>query len=260
MCTESSGDRLRTVLSNRHDVLRALCTEVTTKPELVETLDAARSTIDRAIRDLEAVGCIESSNGGYRSTATGQLALAEHDGYVSKTDAIDHATAFVNELPAASPMDCAMLRECEITLSEPHAPEMALQSSIDVFNHATTMRGLAPVVLTLYPKLIEDRVSAGDLTVEIIAQQNVVDSLAALDDNTGAPLTETDAVSLYSTTDSLPYALWIMDTPEQDVAGITAYADGSVHGVLTNDSDAALRWARDQYQTYKSHATRAESL
>ena len=260
MCTQSSGGRLRAVLSNRHHVLRALCTESATKPELVEKLDASRSTIDRAIRDLEDVECIESSDGRYRPTTTGQLALLEYDDYVSKTDTIDHATAFVNELPAESPIDCAMLRGCEITLSEPHAPELALQSSIDVFDRATTMRGLAPVVLTLYPKLIGDQVAAGDLTVEIVAQQNVVDSLAALDGNNGAQMTETDAVSIYSTTDSLPYALWIMETSEQDVAGITAYADGSVHGVLTNDSDVALRWAQDQYQTYKSRATRMETL
>lgn len=250
--------RLRTVLANRHEVLRSLDQGPATKPELVGELDAARSTVDRAIRDLTEVGCVEPDDGRYRPTTAGRLALAEHDDYVAGTDAVHRATAFVNALPADSPPDVAMLRGCELTLAEPHAPEVALAPSIEVLDRATAMVGLAPVLLSAFPQLIVERVEAGGLSVEIVAQRNVIDSLSALAGGEGTRLLENDAVTVYSTDEPLPYALWVMETPGGAVAGITGYDDGGVHGVLLNDSDAAVERAREQYAAYRRSARRVE--
>lgn len=258
MTNEEPAERLRTVLANRHEVLRSLAEEPATKPELVDALDAARSTIDRAIRDLTDVGCVEPVEGRYRATTAGRVALTEHDGYVAGTDAVHRATAFVNALSADSPPDVAMLRGCEITLAEPHAPEVALGPSLEVLDRATAMKGLAPVLLSVFPQVIMERVEDGGLAVEIVAQRNVVDSLSALAGEDAARLRDHDAVTIYSTDDSLPYALWVMETPEGAVAGITAYVDGGVHGVLVNESDAAVERARQEYADYRRSATPVE--
>lgn len=225
-----------------------------TKPELVTELNAARSTIDRAIDNLEAVDCVTRQGGRIHVTATARVALIEYDDYVASTDAITRSSTFLNTIPADAPLDVALLRGAEISLAESHAPEAALAASIDVFRRATVLKGLAPVVLTFYPDLIADRVVSGDLTVEIIAQENVVDSFGDLASENVDRLLESKSVTLSVIDEQLPYALWVMDTPDGVYAGITAYEDGGVRGVLINGSKPAVTWAREQYNEYRNRA------
>jgi predicted transcriptional regulator len=254
MSSGESSSQLRNVLENRADVLRYLVETPSTKPELVTALSAARSTIDRAVRDLEAVDCLTKRDGQYHATPTGQVALTEYDRYVAATDSMKHTSTFINSLPEDAPLDVALLHDADFFLAESHAPEAALAGSIDVFERATVLRGLAPVVLAFYPRLIADRVASGDLTVEIVAQENVVDSLSDLPTESVDRFVANDAVTIYATEEQLPYALWLMETPEGTDAGITAYEEGGVRGVLMNDSDTAVTWAKAQYDQYRERA------
>ncbi len=255
MCPPFDSAQLRDVLSKRHECLRALRTDVRTKPDLVTELDIARSTVDRAIRDLEAVSCIEPVDGGYRATPTGRLALAEFDEYVGTSKSVADASEYLNRLPSDAPVDSAIVRGASITLAESHAPEVALEPCIDLLGRATSLKALVPVALSVFPRRIMPHVDEGDLTVELVAQANVIESLPALGDNVGDRILTHDAVTIYSTDAALPYVLWVMETPDTDVAGITACADGRVHGVLVNETDRALRWARDRHAAYRKRAT-----
>jgi predicted transcriptional regulator len=260
MTSDGGSTRLRQTLENRHEVLQYLTTTPSTKPELVTALSAARSTIDRAIDDLQDVGCLSKRNGRYHATATGRVALTEYHEYVRSTDALNRSSTFLNTLPEDAPLDVALLRGAEISLADSHAPEAALAASIDVFRHATVLKGLAPVVLTFYPDLIADRVMSGGLSVEIIAQENVIGSFDDLASQSVDRLLDSESVTLYVTDEQLPYALWVMETPDGAWAGITAYDDGGVQGVLMNDSEAAVAWAREQYNEYRNHARTAHSV
>lgn len=255
MPEEPSDTRLRTDLANRADVLRTLHDGPSTKPELVDELAAARSTIDRAIRDLTDVGCVEAVDGRYRPTASGRVALDAYESYVDRTRAIHNATAFLDGLPADASMPTELLQGSEITIAEGHATDTALGPSIELLERATTLRGLAPVVHSLYPQIIEDRIVDNGLTVEVIAQENVIRSLPELAGGDASHLVEHEAVQLHTTTEPLPYSLWLMDLPEGTVAGITAHEDGRVHGVLINDTEAAIEAAEDQYECYRQSST-----
>ena len=65
---------------------------------------------------------------------------------------------------------------------------------------------------------------------------------------------------MYATDEQLPYALWVMETPDGTCAGITAYEDGGVRGVLMNDSEAAVTWAQGQYDAYRERARPVSGL
>jgi hypothetical protein len=88
-----------------------------------------------------------------------------------------------------------------------------------------------------------------------VAQANVIESFPAVDGDSGDRILTHDTVTVYSTDATLPYVLWVIETPDVDVAGITACADGRVHGVLVNETERAVRWARDQYADYRERAT-----
>ena len=251
---EQTDVRFREVLENRSEVLRYLVESPTTKPTLVDDLPLSRSTVDRAIDDLIEIDCVTADDGMYTSTTTGRIALAEYKQYQSTTQTIHKATTFLNQLSSDNPVDIQFLKGANITLSEPHAPDHALTSSIEILDQATAMKGLAPVVLSFYPDLLIDRLESGEFTTEIVAEEEVLTTLPDLPSSRSKSLQDYDAVSLYETDAPLPYALWIMETAEQDFAGISAYDSSGVTGILINDSPEAVAWAEAQYQKYRRDA------
>lgn len=46
-----------------------------------------------------------------------------------------------------------------------------------------------------------------------------------------------------------------METSENSYVGITAYNSGGVAGILVNDSDDAIRWTEERYESYLQAAT-----
>lgn len=248
------GERFRSILENRNDVLRLLEAEPTTKTDLVEALDISRSTVDRAVRDLQTVECITRTNGRFTATATGRLALEEYDRYVDRTDAIRDARGFLEVLPDDAPLDTAMLHGAAITLPDQHAPEEALQPSIELLGESTSLRGTAPVVLSFYPDLFDAHVREHDLSVEVIAEPEVLATLPTMMSDRVEPFIHHENVSLFEAANPLPYALWLMETPDGTHAGITAYDAGGVAGLLINDSTPAVRWAQTQYEQHRERA------
>ncbi|MEE6211347.1 winged helix-turn-helix domain-containing protein [Salarchaeum sp. III] len=249
-----SDAEMRRLLERRSPVLATLQTAPARKPELVAELESSRSTVDRAITELTEAGLVEKDGSEYTMTTAGRLALREYREYERATDAVSLTTAFVNHLPRDAPVSTSLLEGASVTMGADHAPDQALKPSNELFQRATRMRGLAPVVLSFYPSLLAERLGEGDLTVEIVAEPDVLEALPSLPEFGTEPLSEVDGLELYESDQELPYALWIMDTPESSYAGITAYDGGGVVGVLINEVEEAVQWAEDQYAQYREGA------
>lgn len=249
-----SDERFRGVLERRYSTLRHLADSPATKPDLVNELETSRSTVDRTINDLLEIDCVAVDNGQYKATTSGLLAMREHTRYRETTQAVRNTTDLINHLPADTTLDANLLKGATVTMSKEYAPEQALTSTINIFERATRMRGLAPVVLNFYPELISNQLVDNNLTVEIVAETDVVTTLPDIPSMGNESLTEVDGLSLYETNSELPYALWLMETPTAAYAGITAYDSGGVAGVLINDTDAAIQWAQTQYEQYQENA------
>lgn len=255
--TRDDDEQLRRTLERRSAVASRLAAAPARKPALVDALDSSRSTIDRAIDELTAVDCVRREGSEYALTTAGRLALRTYEGYRSATNAIVSTSEFVNCLSADAPLDTDLLEGASVSMSSEHVPDQALAPSTDLFKRSTRMRGFAPVVLGFYPNTIAEQLSRSDLTVEIIASPEVVEALPSIADVGSASLSEAEGLSLYESERELPYALWLMETPESDYAGITAYEAGGAAGVLMNDSRAAVEWAEAVYEKYRADASEA---
>ncbi|MFD1570414.1 helix-turn-helix transcriptional regulator [Halorubrum laminariae] len=247
-------ERFRRVLERRYGTLSRLADAPATKPELVNELERSRSTVDRAIDDLTDIDCVTAENGQYRATTTGRLALREQTHYREAAHAVQETTDLVNHLPADTALDVRLLDGATVTMAADHAPDQALVPTIDIFEQATRLRGLAPVVLNLYPDLISKRLAESDLTVEIVAESDVLSTLPDIPSLSDESLSDMDDLTLHESDGALPYALWLMDTPDESYAGITVYETGGVAGVLVNDADSAVQWAQAQYEHYRENA------
>jgi len=248
------GSSFRDVIDKRCDVLRYLIETSARKPELVNELPISRSTVDRAIRDLIAVNCVIEDGGEYTATKTGRLALTEYERYSSVTDSIQRSASLLNHLPKSSDVDPALLEGASVTLAEPHAPDQALVPTTRLVENATLMKGLAPVVRKSYLTTISAQFEREAFEAEIVADVDVISALSDISTTPIEPFVRNDSLSLYRTDVALPYALWIMEAPTGDHAGITVYNSGGVAGTIVNNAADAVKWARETYQEYRKQA------
>lgn len=250
------GSSLRGVLDKRSDVLRYVRETPARKPELVDELPVSRSTVDRAIRDLIEVDCVTETEGRYTATKTGRLALTEHEGYVSTTDAIQQSAQLLNHLSESANVDPLLLEGASVTVAKPHAPDHALVPTTRLVENATTMKGLAPVVHRSYLTTLSAQFERDSFDAEIVAETDVISALSDFSTTLVDPFVRDESLSLYRTEERLPYALWLMETSTGTHAGITVYDSGGVAGTIVTDSAGAVAWARETYGEYREQARR----
>jgi hypothetical protein len=111
--------------------------------------------------------------------------------------------------------------------------------------------------------LLDDRPAGTEegLSVEIIVTEDTIDSLqsvAAAREEVVA-FFAADAVDVFTTDERLPYALWLLDGPGLEHAGITVHESGAVVGVLNNDRPDAVANYRAEYESVRADATPLEA-
>jgi len=252
-----TGEPIREAVGKRSEFLAVLREGAFHKPALVEELSVSRSTVDRAIDDLTGAGLVERGADGYTVTLNGRLAHDAYREYAALTDGLAAARPLLDALPASTRLPPGVLAGADVEIAEPHAPEGALSQAVSTLERSSTLRGFAPVVKTNYVALIHEAVVENDLAVEIVVEERTRESLPAIARGSDElrELLASPAVSLLEVEEELPYALWLMDTPERAVAGITVHDAGGIVGVVTNDRPDAVDWCEALYDEVRADAT-----
>ncbi|MFB6221580.1 MAG: helix-turn-helix transcriptional regulator [Halolamina sp.] len=255
------GERLRDVLRKRADVLGALSAERLDKPTLGDTVGVSRSTVDRAVAELEETGLIRRADGKFEATHAGMLALETRREYAEMTDTLGDAEPLLEAVPDDAPIGTDFLEGGTVTYADPSLPEAALTDVLSRLPEAERLRGFAPVVKTNYVSMLRDAVAEEGLSVEIIVKADTLESLqtvAAARDEV-AEFFAADAVEVFTTEQRLPYALWLLDGPDLEHAGITVHEGGAVVGVLNNERPEVVANYREQYEQVREDATPLET-
>lgn len=254
------GGRVRDVLRKRSDVLTALSTERLDKPALCDAVGVSRSTVDRAIADLVETGLVREADGRYEATHAGQLGLETYREYRDVTDTLGAAEPLLDALPDDAPVGTDLLDGGTVTDTDPSLPEAALTEVLERLPDAETLRGFAPVVKTNYVSMLQDAVVDEGLSVEIVVQADTLDSLQTITAARPAvaEFFAVDAVDVFTTDEELPYALWLLDGPALEHAGITVHDGGAVVGVLSNDDPDVVATYHDQYESVRERASRLD--
>jgi len=249
------GADLRAVLANRHRLLARLAEEPAAKPTLVDDLPVARSTVDRGVRDLEAVGCVERTEGRLRASAAGRAALAAFERYAGATEGVAAAAAVLDHLAPDAPLPPAMLRDAEVRVADDHAPERVSAPVVRAVREADRVAGTTPVV---YGRYFDHTVAAVEngAEVESVVARPVADSAWDLAPEAADELLCHDRYTAYVTDRDLPYAVTVVDRGDETTVAVTVYEGGAPRGVVVNDTDEAASWARERYRAVRADAER----
>ncbi|GAB3023748.1 helix-turn-helix transcriptional regulator [Natronobiforma cellulositropha] len=255
MSPQSSDLGVLETLSRRYPVLSRLETGPKRKRDLVDALSVSRSTVDRAIRELEYFEFVDRCDGVYRLTAAGRLALAEHrerlDALASITDVSEH----LRWLSRDAPMSVDFLAEATVFEPKSHAPNEPFEVIVDRTDDAECIRGLmAAERVPHFRTRICERTATDDLTAELVFTAELAGFFLETCASQLREAVASGRCSLYETR-SLPYGLWIVETASREEAFVVVHGDSAdVRAVFRNDSPDALEWASGVYERIRDRA------
>lgn len=146
-----------------------------------------------------------------------------------------------------------LVEDAEVYLPKSYAPEYLATRFEDTIESAAAVRWFSPVTKPRYVELLREKLLEDAVEFELILTRYVVEHLA---DNWSEFLEEalsTGRLTLLECEGDLPYGLLLADDP--NVAGVEVYRDGTLQGVLLNDTEVAVSWAESTYETYRERAT-----
>ncbi|MFC4542777.1 helix-turn-helix transcriptional regulator [Halosolutus amylolyticus] len=249
-----SLDVLETV-TRRQDLLSSLADGPRGKRELVDHLECSRSTIDRAVRELEWLEFIRRDDGVYRLTAAGRLALSEHRRSVSVFESIGEVSPLLREIPRDAPMSTSFLEDADVTEPPQHAPNEPLQQlawyldRADRIRVSTTAERLPQLRQRLYERTID-----GTLDAELLVTGDLAEFICTEYPGQVRDVVLDGGVDFY-VVDSLPYELTIVDLPTESRVFLFVLQESEIKAVIENDTRDAIEWADEVYRRFRARAT-----
>lgn len=234
------------VLARRSDLLSELREGPLRKQELTERHDVSRSTVDRAVRELEAVGFVTRSAGAVQLTLSGELALTTHERHVAQLDGIDESVEMLAGQPSDLDLDPALFRDATVVAPDRHAPHRPVDALLEMLARASSISLYATGIMPEYVHTYRDVVLDG-ATLDCICTTNVLRELL---DSYGSDLTKamvTGRVTLHETPTDLPFSLIVAETDAGTEVCLMFYRNHSVAGFVQNDTPGGVEWATNTF-------------
>ncbi|WP_276251169.1 helix-turn-helix transcriptional regulator [Haloarcula rara] len=240
------------VVAKRQDVLAALETGMR-KPELVDHLSLSRSTVDRAIDELQEASLVERDGSHYVTTYAGRESLAAYEGYLDRLDALAEAQPVLSALPPDVDVDPAALEGAQVVQSTPAAPEGPIEVNVDPVQRAETLRTTSPVVAPRYLEAVDNLIESGT-DIELVYTEAAFEALSTTYESALKRVEAAADVHGFVTDRPIPYIVWTAEVPDGTISGLIVHDDTGLVGLINNDTEAMNEWARTEYERYRADA------
>jgi len=239
-------DDLVQTLTRRREILQALDDRPRDKPALVRELDVARSTVDRAVRQLEYRGLTERGPDGIALTTSGEVALDVYGEFTTQLESLWDRQDIVAELPSREFAPPVLLSGADVVRSTVSAPDRPVLAFVDLVEEATHARGFSPSAYGAYVDAFERRVVEGELTAELLFSDEALAELTTTHRDAITRAAATGRVAVHRV-ESLP-TTGVIVLERADAGPMVAmgvHDHTNLAAVVTNDSPDAVEWARE---------------
>lgn len=239
--TDDGAFDLLTLVGRRIRLLERLVEGPVKKRDLPGEISTSRSTVDRAIKDLEAAGLVAWTGEGYEATLAGRLLAAQYRAFARQSASVIDALPVLDALPTDAPVGPGFLDGCDVVDTGAQRQYELPGKLAELVENADRL----VVVLTskMEPealKPLRNRVVAGTLSAETFLAPGLLDVLERQFPSTASGLAAEDG-RVYET-EAPPFGLTYAPEEGEVVVGVPT-EDGSTAGLLCNDTPAATRWA-----------------
>lgn len=247
-------------LIRRLEVLEHCCRSPAHVRDLLEHTDQSRSTINRAIAELEGVGFVERGENGFEATSTGRLSRDRLLAFLDELDDIRTAETVLDPLPADAGIDPDVVEGGEAILAADSVPCRPEERIHEQLADATHYRALIPWIDDpRHVRLLYEHVVTEGHPAELVVTPEVFRALRRDFPRRTAAMANEDGFTLFvGSFPSFGLSLAARESDSADVTTVVLAAfteETSVHGVLVNESDSALEWAEERYERVRREAT-----
>jgi|AntRauMinimDraft_4_1070384.scaffolds.fasta_scaffold00024_83 predicted transcriptional regulator len=241
------------VLARRADLLAAVREQSRSKPALVDELAVSRSTVDRAVRELEAEGFVARSD-GVSLTLQGRLALDSYETFAAHLRDLDTAETALATLPDGARVERALLRDATVVEATPVAPQRATEAYRSLVDGASRVEGYASALLDGNVQTFRDRIVEDNLEADLVLSPDVLDALVGSHGDAVADALDTGRLTLREASRRLSYSLMLVETAATTQVCALFYDDSGHTGLIRNDAPEAVAWAEDVYEDLRGAA------
>ncbi|WP_135820375.1 tetratricopeptide repeat protein [Halostella litorea] len=230
------------LVADRREFLTRLLDRPADKPTLVDDLDASRSTVDRAIRELERADLVDRVDGEYVATTLGELAVERYRAFVDDQRAIFAADGALAALPPAADLPAELLTEGEVSAA-PDEPYRLYERLLADVRTADAVDALLPRLGDTRPlRLCRARLLDGDLSGGVVAAPDVADRLREEFPALAADLGSRSGFDLRRG-EVPPFELFVVREGDRRTVFVLTADGGDAVGLVRSTADAVVDWA-----------------
>ncbi len=237
----------------RVEVLESLDGESRRQSEIAVSCAASRSTVNRIVGELCAVGWVTDSSGIYSLSAGGRHVLEQYRSLSESVEIIGKYGSFLTALgDTANTFPIEALADSDLVEATPEGPHTAISYFLDVMENTSseTLSGITPIVSPILDQPRSELLEAG-VSVEIIVSDAVAGQLRSQESPIVSAAVSEQRFSLFATSQRMEFGCTILD----DRVLIGAYdAAGNLTHCVNSTDDSVRQWTIDQYEDYKTNS------
>lgn len=241
-------------LDAREPFVECLADGTMWKRDLQDELGVSRSTVYKAIRELEAVGLVERRAEGYGLSVVGRRLFEQRTAFHERADAIYQSAPLLADLRPGVDVPSALLVDGEVVSAERFAPNRPVHVIGTLVGETTSLRGLSPVVIPKYVEIFHDELVSNDLQAELLLEAPVVDHLLAEYSRPFDEAIEAGDLIVHRTNETLPYGMLLLEGPTRRIVFIAYGPSGDLRGLIVNETPEAFEWGETEWQRHLSSA------
>ncbi|GAB3038189.1 helix-turn-helix transcriptional regulator [Natronobiforma cellulositropha] len=246
------GSAVLSVLTRRGRFLEALLEGPVRKDDLAKRLGVSRSTVDRAICDLERFDLVACADCRCRLTLAGELALAEYEEFLDRVTVIADASDVLSALPPTVPLERAFVDGATVVRVGDDPSRSILEAQLT----GTHQRVFVTETVSHLVAASLDAIDDG-LECEFVFTSETLDDLATEFRGPVSAALAAGRVELREATTTLPYSLVLSrhDPTGRVVASLVVTSDDGLEAIVSNDSEPAVAWAESTFASLWQQAS-----
>lgn len=238
---------------NRVAIFRALGDRARTRRELETVTGVARSTLGRALGDLEERGWVERNGQTYEPTAAGALVLERFVPLLETMGGLRTLDTALELLPVEDmSLDIRHFADARVVTPTELRPSATMEYSLDKQRDAEYLTAVVRTVPPYAVAATHEMVTSEQLDATFVLDRAYLDSLSA-DDEMRAQWYEmtTGSATIRCHAGPIPYVLLVF---EETVHLWPCDDENGTWGLLESENPAVLAWAEDTIADYLEEA------
>lgn len=243
------------LVGKRIEFLDLLRDEPLWKRDIIERLDASRSTVNRAIKSLEDADLVERTGDGYATSAVGKLALERCRSYRAEAGDLAAASDALASLPPNCDLDVPVVAGSEPAVAAGPAPYRPTEQLHEAVVAADEYHAVLPALDDArHLRLLYEHVVTHGGTADVVVSPDLRDTLRSEFPQRMARMAGTDRFRV-RVGEVPPYGLVRTATDDDVTVWLVVFGENdAVSGVLRNEMASAVAWADEQFDDARDDA------